>query len=75
MALCLTRRPGQKLILDRPHIEITVESVVGKTVRLVIDAPKHVRIVRDELIYRAPAKAENPIPEGAETCSVSEQSN
>jgi carbon storage regulator CsrA len=56
MALCLTRRPGQKLILDRPHIEITVESVVGKTVRLVINAPKHVRIVRDELIYRAPAK-------------------
>lgn len=58
MALCLTRRPGQKLILDRPHIEITVESVVGKTVRLVIDAPKHIKIVRDELIYRAPAKTE-----------------
>lgn len=56
MALCLTRRPGQKLILDRPHIEITVESVVGKTVRLVINAPKHIKIVRDELIYRAPAK-------------------
>lgn len=56
MALCLTRRPGQKLILDRPHIEITVESVVGKTVRIVVNAPKHVRIMRDELIYRAPAK-------------------
>lgn len=59
MALCLTRRPGQKLILDRPHIEITVESVVGKTVRLVINAPKHVKITREELIYRqAPAPAE-----------------
>lgn len=56
MALCLTRRPGQKLILDRPRIEITVESVEGKTVRLVINAPKHIRIVRDELIYRAPPK-------------------
>jgi carbon storage regulator CsrA len=58
MALCLTRRPGQKLILDRPRIEITVESVVGKTVRLVIDAPKHVKIIREELIYRAPPKTE-----------------
>lgn len=57
MALCLTRRPGQKLILDRPHIEITVESVVGKTVRLVVNAPRHVKIVREELIYRAEPKA------------------
>ena len=57
MALCLTRRPGQKLILDRPHIEITVESVVGKTVRLVVNAPRHVKIVREELIYRAETKA------------------
>lgn len=56
MALCLTRRPGQKLILDRPHIEITVESVVGKTVRLVVNAPRHVKIVREELIYRAAEK-------------------
>lgn len=62
MALCLTRRPGQKLILDRPHIEITVESVVGKTVRLVIDAPQHVRITREELIYR---QAESPTEEQA----------
>jgi sRNA-binding carbon storage regulator CsrA len=35
-----------------------VESVVGKTVRLVIDAPRHVKIVREELIYRAPPKTE-----------------
>lgn len=52
MALVLTRRPGQKVLLDRPHIEIIVDSVVGKTVRLVIKAPKHVRVTRDELVYR-----------------------
>lgn len=63
MALCLTRRPGQKLILDRPHIEITVESVVGKTVRLVIDAPRHIKITREELIYR---QAEAPTEEQAQ---------
>lgn len=52
MALVLNRRVGQKVILDRPRIEITVESIVGKTARLVIKAPKHVRILRDELILR-----------------------
>ena len=52
MALVLTRRPGQKIVLDRPHIEIIVDSVVGKTVKLVIMAPKHIRISRDELIMR-----------------------
>lgn len=52
MALVLTRRPGQKIVLDRPHIEIIVDSVVGKTVKLVIKAPKHIRISRDELIMR-----------------------
>lgn len=52
MPLVLNRRPGQKIILDRPKIEIEVESVVGKTVRLVIKAPKHIRILRDELILR-----------------------
>jgi carbon storage regulator CsrA len=56
MALVLTRRPGQKLILDRPHIEIIVDSVVGKTVKLVIKAPRHVRVTRDELIMRVEAK-------------------
>ena len=72
MALVLTRRPGQKLILDRPHIEITVDSVVGKTVRLLISAPKHVTILRDELVYRAPPKpvvidAESVAPAGGES--------
>ena len=52
MALVLTRRPGQKIILDRPRIEIIVDSVVGKTVKLVIKAPKHIRISREELTLR-----------------------
>jgi carbon storage regulator CsrA len=40
------------LILDRPHIEITVESIVGKTAKLVIKAPKHVKVLREELVMR-----------------------
>ena len=53
MALCLTRRPGQTLVIGRQNIRIKVDSVVGKTVKLVIDAPRHVSIVREELVYRA----------------------
>lgn len=60
MALCLTRRPGQKIILDRPHIEIVVDSVVGKTVKLLIKAPRHVRVIREELTLRLPAVKEEP---------------
>lgn len=56
MALCLTRRPGQTIIVGRQQIRISVDSVVGKTVKLVIDAPRHVPVVREELIYRAQPK-------------------
>lgn len=52
MPLVLTRRPGQKVVLERPHIEVIVDSVVGKTVKLVIKAPKHIRISREELVIR-----------------------
>jgi carbon storage regulator CsrA len=48
----LTRRPGQKIVFDRPHIEVIVDSVVGKTVKLVIKAPRHIRISREELVMR-----------------------
>lgn len=55
MALVLTRRPGQKLLFDRPHIEVIVDSVTRSGgVKLVIKAPRHVRITRDELLTRAP---------------------
>lgn len=68
MALVLTRRPGQKLILERPRIEIIVDSVVGKTVKLVIKAPAHVKVTRDELVMRL-AEAHVHPTEGAAQCS------
>lgn len=74
MALVLTRRPGQKLILERPRIEIIVDSVIGKTVKLVIKAPSHVKVTRDELVMRL-AEAHIQPPEGAEPCSESEPLN
>lgn len=74
MALVLTRRPGQKLILERPRIEVIIDSVVGKTVKLVIKAPSHVKVTRDELVMRLSEAAIQPT-EGAEPCLESEPLN
>ena len=52
MPLVLARRTGQKLIFDHPHlggVEVSVHSVLGKTVKLAITAPKEVTIRRGEI--------------------------
>lgn len=46
--LVLTRRPGQRIIID-DNIVVTVVSTKNGQVRLGIDAPPHVHIVREEL--------------------------
>lgn len=49
--LCLTRRDGQSILIG-DDIEVTaVESVNGKT-RLLIEAPKSVRVHRREVYER-----------------------
>ena len=47
--LMLTRRQNQKVLF--PHLGITVEvvEVSGKTVRMGIDAPREIKILREEL--------------------------
>ena len=47
--LVLTRKPGEKIIIDG-NITLSVVEVTGKGVRLGIDAPKAVRILREELV-------------------------
>ena len=54
--LIITRRPGEKVMLG-DDIVIEVIEVSGSSVRIGIDAPKAVRVYREEL-YRA-VKAEN----------------
>lgn len=58
--MVLTRRLGEKIILDG-NITLTVVEVIGKSVRLGIDAPKTVRILREEL--RGGVSDETPNPE------------
>ena len=51
--LILTRRPGEKLILELPNgdrVAVTVLEVKGNQVRIGTDAPDDVVIVRGELV-------------------------
>jgi carbon storage regulator len=50
--LVLTRRPGETLIIDLPtgeQVKVTVLSVKGNQVRLGLDAPAEIQILREEL--------------------------
>ncbi|EDM46255.1 carbon storage regulator [Marinobacter algicola] len=54
MALILTRRPGETIIIETPSgevVEVTVVGTNGPQVRMGISAPKHTTIDREE-IYR-----------------------
>jgi len=54
--LILSRRPGESLTIG-DNIVVTVVSINGNQIRLGIDAPRDVRVLRDE-IYKA-IRAEN----------------
>ncbi len=47
--LVLSRKPGEKLVIAG-GITITVVEVTGNRVRIGIDAPADVRIMREELV-------------------------
>ena len=49
--LVLTRKPGEKVVIGN-GITVTVVAVTGNKVRLGIDAPDQVRILRAELTCR-----------------------
>ena len=50
--LVLTREPGQAVQVGE-NIQLYVLSVKGSQVRLGFEAPKHINIVRTELLTRA----------------------
>jgi carbon storage regulator len=60
--LVLTRKPGEKINIGG-DVTITVCAVEGNKVRIAIDAPRQVRILRGELIgFGKPA----PAPDAAD---------
>ena len=52
--LILSRKPNETIVIDG-RITVTVVAVHGNRVRLGIDAPKEVAIVREELV-RGPSE-------------------
>jgi carbon storage regulator len=49
--LVLMRKSGQKIVID-DRIQITVVEVRGNQVRLGIEAPKEVSVLREELVVK-----------------------
>ena len=52
--LKLSRRIGETVVLELPtgqQIDVVVLEVKGSQARLAFDAPREVRIVREELLY------------------------
>ncbi len=61
--LVLTRKPNEKIRIG-DEIVITVLRTKGKGVRLGIEAPAHIQVLRGELVFKLPAeKPEEPKPE------------
>ncbi len=59
--LVLTRKPGEKIVIGEGII-ITVLSADGGRVRIGIDAPKSVPILRAELVFdQEPALVSAPV--------------
>ena len=53
--LVVSRRPGESVVIELPSgelIEVVVLSVKGNQVKLGTDAPKHLPVVREELLER-----------------------
>jgi carbon storage regulator CsrA len=61
--LVLARKLGEKVVIG-DNITLTVVEVRGNQVRLAFDAPKHVRIIRGELVGNQGQSTLDPDLEG-----------
>jgi carbon storage regulator len=63
--LVLTRKVGERIRIGE-NVVITVVRIQGTTVRLGVEAPLHMTVVRQELAERAPDEATSePVAETA----------
>lgn len=53
--LILTRAQGETIVIDG-GIEVTVLKIQGRQVRIGVNAPKHVKVMREELVERDRAR-------------------
>ena len=57
--LVLTRKPGEAIRIG-DNVLITISVIKGNQVRVGIDAPKDVPVVREELLRRQNPESEQP---------------
>jgi carbon storage regulator len=62
--LVLSRKPGEKLVIDN-NITITVLEVAGNRVKLGVEAPDSVRVLRGELAWWQDDQAASAAPRRA----------
>ena len=56
--LLLTRKIGESIIIDG-GIKITVADIQSNQIRIGIDAPKEVKVYREEIVERMKAEADS----------------
>jgi carbon storage regulator len=66
--LVLSRKPGQKVVIPSIDAVIEVLEIKGNTVRLGIKAPRHVSVVREELLLKM--ESETPAVDDDESVLV-----
>ncbi len=70
--LVLSRKPGEKILIG-DDVTVTIVRIGPNNVRLGIDAPRHLNIVREELCAEAPvvnrASGKSPDAEGVPNVS------
>ena len=65
--LLLARKAGQSVVIDG-NIRVTVDRIRGRVVRLKVEAPREIRVDREEVWNRR--ASEKPIRSGSKTrCS------
>ncbi len=58
--LVLSRKTGERILVPRCGLSVTVIAVKGKTVRLAISAPAEVDIFREEIWHQVRQETDRP---------------
>jgi carbon storage regulator CsrA len=56
MALVLSRKEGEEIVLVEAGVTIRIEDIKGNRVQVSIEAPKDVRVMRREIMNQPPRK-------------------
>ncbi len=56
MALVLSRKAGEEIVLVEAGVTIRIDDIKGNRVSVAIEAPKDVRVMRREIIDQPPRK-------------------